>query len=69
MNRREVVAIGAALLALILGVVVLFLLHWRMGTPDSVAFIAVLLLPFLIYAIASGRLLEFSAPGRWGAKF
>jgi hypothetical protein len=69
MNRREVFAISAALLALVLGVAVLILLHWHLKTPDSVAFIAVLILPFLIYIMASGRLLEFSGPGGWGAKF
>lgn len=36
---------------------------------DSATFIALLVIPFFVYGIASGKLRELSGPGGWGAKF
>jgi CBS domain-containing protein len=41
----------------------------RLSIGDSATFIALLVTPLLVYAIASGKVQEFTAPGGWGAKF
>jgi hypothetical protein len=60
------IVIGAA--ALVLAAILLGLLT-RMGSVDGPAFIALLLVPLLLFALVSGRLEELSGPGGWGAKF
>lgn len=40
-----------------------------LAITDSATLIALLVVPLLLYGIASGRLTEFSGPGGWGAKF
>jgi hypothetical protein len=69
MSTREKEAIALGLVTLIVALVVLFALHLSLDHPDSLAFIAVLLFPLIIYVLASGRLQELSGPGGWGAKF
>jgi hypothetical protein len=56
--------IGAALAVLVVGI---FLAYVKIG--ESATLIALLLVPLVVYGIASGRIQEFSAPGGWAAKF
>ena len=58
------IAVFVAALALIWG-----LRKIMGGSIDGAIFIAVLLVPVIVYALVSGRLAEFSGPGGWGAKF
>src|SRR6202022_917911 len=44
-------------------------LFYRLEIKDSATIIALLIAPLLVYGIASGKILELSAPGGWGAKF
>lgn len=61
------IVVGAVVLAMSVGV--LLLLNRLLKQVDGATFIAVLLVPLIVYAVASGRLAEFSGPGGWGAKF
>ena len=54
---------AAALLALLIGLLVSRIV------ADSVTFVALIVLPLVVYSIVAGKLKEFSAPGGWGAKF
>jgi uncharacterized membrane protein len=64
-ERRGIVA---GLAAFVIGIVLAEIISFaKMG--DSATFIALLLIPLFVYAIASGKVQEFSAPGGWGAKF
>ena len=65
---RDVQAILISGAALIVATILLaFLAH--IGPVDGASFIAVLLVPLLLFALLSGRLEELSGPGGWGAKF
>lgn len=57
--------------AVVLGaaVALLFVMNRVLGSIDGPSFIAILLVPLIVYAMASGRLAEFTGPGGWGAKF
>jgi hypothetical protein len=69
MIKRELTALACALLALGAAIGVLFLIHWYADKRDSVALIALLTVPLLVYVLLSGRLQEVTGPGGWGAKF
>jgi len=57
-------AVGVFVIGLILAVAIK-----KFDFGDSATFITLLVTPLLVYGIASGKILEFSAPGGWGAKF
>lgn len=60
----------AALGCVAIGIAVFWLLDRVANVDDAgAAFIALLVCAILVYALASGRLQEFSAPGGWAAKF
>jgi hypothetical protein len=64
-ERHGACAAGAAI---VVGLILAALItHAKIG--DSATFIALLLVPLLVYGIVSGKLREFSGPGGWGAKF
>ena len=65
---RNALALWTSSTAFLAGAAVLALLM-HLGSVDGVAFIALLLVPLILFALVSGRLEEFSAPGGWGAKF
>lgn len=45
-------------------------LTWKvLAIQDGPTIVALLVLPLLVYGIASGRFAEFTAPGGWGGKF
>ena len=52
-----------------LGGAALTILFYRLEIKDSAIIIALIIAPLLIYGIASGKILELSAPGGWSAKF
>ena len=56
-------AVVVAFFSLVYAVV--WLVKSVLGISDSATLIALLILPLLVYGIASGRLTEFSAPGGW----
>ena len=66
---QEWLAIIVSAAVLIAAVGILFLVKQLLGSVDGSAFVAILLVPLIVYALASGRLAEFSGPGGWGAKF
>lgn len=66
---QEWLAIIISTGVLVAAVGILFLVKQLLGSVDGSAFIAILLVPLIVYALASGRLAEFSGPGGWGAKF
>lgn len=66
---QEWLAIIISAVVLIVAVLILTLVNKLLGSVDGSAFIAILLVPLIVYALASGRLAEFSGPGGWGAKF
>lgn len=63
LTEKERRGVAAALIALLAGLFVS-----RIVT-DSVTFVALLVLPLVVYSVVAGKLKEFSAPGGWGAKF
>ena len=65
----EASAIALSGAVLLLAVLLLFLLTRWMGKVEGATFIALILLPIVVYALVSGRLAAFSAPGGWGATF
>ena len=66
----EATAIVAALGVFLAALALIWGLRKIMGgSIDGAIFIAVLLVPVIVYALVSGRLAEFSGPGGWGAKF
>lgn len=67
--KREFIAVCCAIVVLLAAIGVLFLIHLYADKRDSVALITLLVLPLLVYVIVSGRLLEVTGPGGWGAKF
>jgi hypothetical protein len=52
-----------------LGGAALTVLFYQLEIKDSATIIALLIMPLLVFGIASGKILEFSAPGGWSAKF
>lgn len=66
---QEWLAIIISAVVLIAAVGILTLVKQLLGSVDGSAFVAILLVPLIVYAVASGRLAEFSGPGGWGAKF
>jgi hypothetical protein len=67
--RTEFRASAAAIIATVLGIVLVALLHRAVGISDSATIVTLLLIPLLVYGIVSGRLRELGAPGGWNAKF
>jgi hypothetical protein len=67
--KRELIALLSALIALAAAVGILFLIHLYADKRDSVALIALLALPLLVYVILSGRLLEVTGPGGGAPSF
>jgi hypothetical protein len=49
--------------------VALTILLYQLDIKDSPTIIALLIVPLLVYGVASGKILELSGPGGWGAKF
>jgi hypothetical protein len=66
---RDLNALIVAVLFLELALGAIWLARNELGLTDSAILIALLILPLLLYGVASGRLTEFSGPGGWGAKF
>ncbi len=66
---QEWLAIIISAVVLIAAVGILTLVKQLLGSVDGSAFVAILLVPLIVYALVSGRLAEFSGPGGWGAKF
>jgi hypothetical protein len=66
---NEMLAIVSSGAVLLFSVLLLFIVTRVMGKVDGATFVAILVVPVLIYALLSGRLQEFSGPGGWGAKF
>ena len=70
---REAWAIGAAVVFLLLGIGVITAATRLMGVntegSGDALFVALLILPILVYALASGRLSELRGPGGVGATF
>jgi hypothetical protein len=64
----EQTAVSYALIFLLLGTLVTVCLY-QLSIKDSPTIIALLVLPLLVYGIASGKILELSVPGGWSAKF
>ena len=62
------VALGLAVGVFVLAVGVAWLLR-RYQVTDSVGFIAVIVLPFAAYGVASGYVAKISLPGGWAAEF
>lgn len=60
-------AIAASAVVLVLGAIIVRLLTDRTGSGTPIT--ALLVITVIIYALVSGRLSEFSAPGGWRAKF
>ena len=65
----ESLAVVSSGIVLLVALGLLFVLSRAFGKVDGATFIAILLVPLLVYGILSGRLAEFSGPGGWGAKF
>jgi hypothetical protein len=65
----ESLAVVSSGIVLLVALGLLFMLSRAFGKVDGATFIAILLVPLLVYGILSGRLAEFSGPGGWGAKF
>jgi CBS domain-containing protein len=61
-------AVYLSLGVLVVGIV-LAVATKRLGVGDSATFIALLIIPLLVYGVASGKIQEFTGPGGWGAKF
>ena len=61
-------ALRLAAIVFLSGAVLTILFH-RLEIKDSPTIIALLVVPLLVYCIASEKLLELSAPGGWSAKF
>ena len=66
---EELGAVVMGLGTLGLAMVVLIALNRLLGAVDGATFIGTMIVPLLVWALASGRLEEFSGPGGWGAKF
>ena len=62
-------ASAAAIIATVVGIVLVAILQKGLGITDGATIVTLLLVPLLIYGIVSGRLLELTGPGGWGAKF
>ncbi len=67
--NQEWLGIVVGIVVLVVAVGVLAAMKRLVGSVDGATFIAVLLIPLIVYAVVSGRVAEFSAPGGWGAKF
>src|SRR5262245_14251172 len=65
----ESVAIAIAIGSVALGVIVVWLAKSAVDSLEGSVLIALVLLPFLVYLISSGKLAEFKAPGGIEAKF
>ena len=65
---NEVLAALCAAGCLVIGICVVCLLKW-LKIQEQAVIVALLLVPVLIYGVASGRLREFTGPGGWSAKF
>lgn len=68
MAGREGTALLWAGAALIIALVLLIVID-KVHAQDSIALVALLIVPLLVYALLSGRLQELKGPGGWGAKF
>lgn len=63
--RNVTVVVGSAILSLaMIGVA-----KTMLGVTESATLIALILVPLIVYGVASGRLTEFKGPGGWGATF
>jgi hypothetical protein len=51
------------------GATALVILLYRLDIKDSAAIVAIIIAPLLVHGIASGKILELTGPGGWGAKF
>lgn len=67
--NRDATALVAVFLFLTLSFAVLWFIRVRLGITEATIQIAVLILVVLVYGVVSGRLIEFTGPGGWGAKF
>lgn len=58
-----------ATVATVVSVILVVILRKGLGINDSATTVAILLVPLLVYGVASGRLKELSGPGGWDLKF
>ena len=69
MNENSLALVSAALVLLVgIALTVLFF-HLKITDGPSATIIALLIIPLVVYGISSGKILEFSGPGGWSAKF
>ena len=68
LNTIDAKALGVAIAVFILAALVAWGLK-RLQVTDSVGFIALIVLPFAAYGVASGYVQKISLPGGWAAEF
>jgi hypothetical protein len=59
---------SVAVVALILAVAVVAIINRLLGIDDGLTILAVLLIPLLVYGVASGTIREITAPGGWDVR-
>ena len=64
-ERKELWAILLSVLSLVFGLVVLWLTRTVMDIEGDAEFLALLIVPIIVYTIGSGRVKELTAPGGW----
>ena len=60
---------GLSLALVLVAVLVLWIAGTVADLEGDAVYVALLVLPFIVYAVLSGRLLEVKGPGGWEAKF
>jgi hypothetical protein len=65
----EVKWVGISLALVLVAVLVLWVAASVADLEGDAVYVALLILPFIVYAVLSGRLLEVKGPGGWEAKF
>ncbi len=66
--KRELWALVAAAIVLVIGIALAVKLPKVVPDTDSARIVALLLIPALVYGMVSGRLTELTGPFGWGAK-
>lgn len=68
-ERKEIKAIGISLLFLVFGFLVIWLIKAVANIEGDAIFVALLLIPVIVYMVISGKLKELKGPGGLEAKF
>jgi hypothetical protein len=69
MNENSFALVSATIVLLVGIALTILFFHLKITDGPSATIIALLLIPLVVYGIASGKILELSAPGGWSAKF